>query len=47
MERLELALISLDVPAVPLCDSGTGKVAAEHDHLWDEIVFDTVVKDLL
>ena len=42
-----LALVFLDVPAVPLRNSGARKVAAEYDHLWDEIVFDAVVKDFL
>jgi hypothetical protein len=37
----------LDVPAVPLCDSGTREIAAKDDNLWNEIVFDAVVKDLL
>lgn len=40
-------MIFLDVPAVPLCDSRTGKIAAKHDNLWNEIVFDAVVKYLL
>ena len=54
MERRErrngeklLALIFLNVSAVPLRDSGARKVAAEYDHLWDEIVLDAVVKDFL
>lgn len=42
-----LALIFLDVSAVPLCDPGARKIAAEYDHLWDEIVFDAVIKDFL
>ena len=42
-----LALVFLDVPAVPLCNSGARKIAAKHDDLWNEIVFDAVVKDLL
>jgi hypothetical protein len=42
-----LALISLDVPAVPLCNSRARKIAAKHDNLWNVIVFDAVVKDLL
>ena len=40
-------MISLDVSAVPLCDSRARKIAAKHDHLWNEIVFDAVVEDLL
>jgi hypothetical protein len=42
-----LALISLDVPAVPLRNSRARKIAAKHDNLWNVIVFDAVVKDLL
>ena len=41
------ALIFLDVPAVPLCNSRARKIAAKHDDLWNEIVFDAVIKDLL
>jgi hypothetical protein len=43
----ELALVSLDISAVPLRYSGAGEVTAEYDHLWYEIVFDAVVKYLL
>ena len=43
----ELALVSLNISAVPLRDSRAGKVAAEHDHLWNEIVLYAVVEDLL
>ena len=43
----ELALVSLDIPAVPLRDSRAGKVAAEHNYLWDEIVLYAVVEDFL
>lgn len=46
-EGRELALVSLNIPAVPLRNSRAGKVAAEHDHLWDEIVLYAVVEDLL
>jgi len=46
-QKVLLALISLDVPAVPLCNSGARKIAAKHDNLWNEIVFDAIVKDLL
>ena len=42
-----LALIFLDVPAVPLRDPRAREIAAKHDDLWDEIVFDAVVEDLL
>jgi hypothetical protein len=42
-----LTLVSLDIPAVPLRDPRARKIAAEHDHLGDEIVFDAVVEDLL
>jgi len=45
--RKPLTLISLDVSTVPLRNSGARKVAAKHDHLGYEIVFDAVVKDLL
>jgi hypothetical protein len=37
----------LDVPAVPLRDSRARKIAAKDDDLWNEVVFDAVVKDLL
>ena len=40
-------MIFLDVPAVPLCNSRARKIAAKHDNLWNEIVFNAVVKDLL
>ena len=43
----ELTLISLNISAVTLRDSRAGKVAAEHDHLWDEIVLYAVVENLL
>jgi len=46
-EKTILALILLDVSAVPLRDSGAREVATEHDHLWDEVVFDAVVEDVL
>ena len=42
-----LTLISLNIPAVPLRNPRARKIAAEHDHLGDEIVFDAVVEDLL
>jgi hypothetical protein len=42
-----LALVFLDVPAVPLRNSSARKIAAKDDHLWNKIVFDAVVKDLL
>ena len=42
-----LTLISLDIPAVPLRNPRARKIATEHDHLGDEIVFDAVVEDLL
>lgn len=42
-----LALISLDVLAVPLCDSRACEIAAKHDNFRNEIVFDAVVKYLL
>jgi len=40
----ELALISLDISAVPLCDPRARKVAAKDDHLWNEVVLNAVVK---
>lgn len=42
-----LALIFLDVPAVPLGNSRARKIAAKDDNFWNEIVFDAVVKYLL
>lgn len=47
MGKTLLALITLDVSAVPLRDSRAAKVAAEHDYLGNEIVLNAVVKDLL
>ena len=40
----ELALISLEVSTVPLCDPSAHKVATKDDHLWNEVVLDAVVK---
>ena len=46
-QKVLLTLISLNVPAVALCNSGARKIAAKHDDHRNEIVFDAIVKDLL
>jgi hypothetical protein len=40
-------LVALNIAAVTMCKRTSREVAAENDDLWNEIVFDTVVKGLL